>query len=181
MAIYTKKGDSGETSLYDASSAQRSRVSKNSIRIWAIGVVDELNSYLGVVVSYSSDSKLNKILKAVQRDLLNIGSILAGSNLRFFDSKTKKLEKIIDELEGNLPPLKNFILPGGSEVAAHLHYARSVARRMERAVVRLNERKQVKPQVLGYINRLSDLLFMLARRQNFEKGVKEEIWVGKKS
>src|SRR3989344_7153455 len=129
MVIYTKRGDKGETSLYDASSAQRKRVSKNSIRIWAIGSVDELNSYLGVVVSHSSDSKLNKILKGVQRDLLNIGSILAGSNLAFFDSKTKKLEKIIDELEGSLPLLKNFVLPGGTEVAAHVHYARCLARR----------------------------------------------------
>lgn len=179
MVIYTKKGDKGETGLYSAS-AEKIRVSKNSARIHAVGVVDELNSYLGVVISFSEDRKLNKILLDIQRDLLTIGSIIGGSGLRFFAGKAKKFEKIIDELDANLPPLKNFILPGGSQVAAKLHYARSVARRAERSIITLAEEVNVKPQILVYVNRLSDFLFMLARQQNFKEEVKEEIWIGKK-
>ncbi|OGM25693.1 ATP:cob(I)alamin adenosyltransferase [Candidatus Woesebacteria bacterium RIFCSPLOWO2_01_FULL_39_61] len=179
MVIYTKKGDKGETGLY-STSPQKIRVSKNSYRIHAVGAVDELNSYLGVVISYSEDRKLNKILLDIQRNLLTIGSILGGSKLRFITGKARKFEKIIDELEGSLPPLKNFILPGGSQVTAHLHYARSVARRMERVIVRLDEKNRIKPQILVYVNRLSDFLFMLARQQSFKEGVKEEIWIGKK-
>lgn len=180
MAIYTKRGDKGETSLYDKGSHQNIRVSKNSLRIRAIGGIDELNSFLGVAVADSSDSVLVKRIKEVQRNLLTVGSILAGSKLAFSKIKTKGLEKLLDELEGSLPVLKNFILPGGSPVAAHLHYARTLARRAERAVIALNKKEGVKPQVLTYLNRLSDALFMLARDVNFKEGTLEEVWRSKK-
>lgn len=167
MAIYTKRGDKGETSLYDSTSRQNIRVSKDSRRINAIGAIDELNSYLGMT---SAD------LKEIQRDLFTIGSILAGAKLRFGKAKTKKLEKTIDKLEGKLPVLKNFILPGGSRLAAHLQYARALTRRAERQVVALSEVDKIKPEVLIYLNRLSDYLFMLARKANFDAEVKEEVW-----
>ena len=134
MVIYTKRGDKGETSLYDEGSAQRMRVSKSSCNIAALGAIDELNSYLGVAVAITKDKSLSLSLRNVQKNLLTIGSILAGSKLRFSSVQTRKLEKLIDELEGNLPVLKNFILPGGSQVSAHLHYARALSRRVERAV-----------------------------------------------
>lgn len=179
MVIYTKKGDKGETGLY-SSTAEKIRVSKNSLRIHALGSIDELNSYLGVIVAHSEDKKLRKTLVGIQRDLLTIGSILGGSKLKFLGGKTRQFETIIDKLDAKLPPLKNFILPGGNQVASELHYARSVARRMERVIVSLNEEEKVKSLILVYINRLSDFLFMLARNENFQSGVREEIWVGKK-
>ncbi|MFV1916920.1 MAG: cob(I)yrinic acid a,c-diamide adenosyltransferase [Patescibacteria group bacterium] len=191
MAIYTKRGDKGKTSLYDKFSAQRERarhdsmssarrVSKSSLRIDVIGSVDELNSFLGIVISSSENPKLTYQLKEVQRNLLTIGSILAGSDLRFFKTKTKGLEKVIDEIEGKLPPLKNFILPGGSKLASQLQFARSLTRRVERSIVALGKEDTVKSEILLYLNRLSDYLFMLARDANYSTGLKEEVWVGKK-
>lgn len=176
MAIYTKKGDRGKTAIYDPKNSQRKRISKSSLRIKAIGSVDELNSYIGVVVSETTDKKLIGQLEELQGNLLRIGSILAGSDLRFFESKTKTLEKNIDELEGTLPVLKNFILPGGDRVAAKLHFARTLARKAERMVVAYSEEGEVKPQIFRYLNRLSDYLFMLARKVNSESGKKEQIW-----
>jgi len=176
MVIYTKRGDAGETSLYDVNSSQRKRVSKSSCSIAALGAIDELNSFLGICVSLSDDKWLKKALENIQGDLLTIGSIIAGSDLRFSVTKTKNLEKIIDELEGRLPVLKNFIIPGGGELAVHLHFARSLSRRVERAVVRLNKKKPVKLALLMYLNRLSDALFMLARNENYNNGVKDIIW-----
>ena len=180
MVIYTKRGDRGKTSLYDEASAQKERVTKDSLNIHAIGAVDELNSFLGITISFSENQKLNTQLKKVQRNIFTIGSILAGSKLRFFKTKTKRLEKEIDELEGDLPVLKNFVLPGGSRLAAHLQFARALARRAEREVVSLSVLEPVKPQILMYLNRLSDYLFMLARDANYKAGVKEEVWVGRK-
>lgn len=180
MAIYTKRGDKGETSLYVKSSTQGDRVTKDSLIIQTIGALDELNSYLGIVISSSEDPVLIDRLKEVQRNLFVIGSILAGSKLRFFKTRTRKLEKVIDELEGKLPVLRNFVLPGGSEVASHLQYARVLTRRAEREVVSLGERELVKPQILTYLNRLSDYLYMLARQVNYQEGIKEELWRGRK-
>lgn len=179
MAIYTKKGDRGKTSLYKKGLNQKKQVSKSKTIIHTLGSIDELNSYLGVITSQSEDANLNTTISNIQKDLFTIGSIIVGSNLRFSKSKTTKLEKIIDKLEGKLPTLRNFILPGGSKTAAHLQYARSLARKAERKVVTLNEDKKIKPQILTYFNRLSDLLFMLARQVNFKKGIKEEVWINK--
>ena len=121
-----------------------------------------------------------KIIDNIQRNLLTIGSITAGSELRFSFIQTKKLEKVIDDLEGKLPVLKNFVVPGGSFTAGLLQYSRSLARRAERRVVSLNRVERVKPQILTYLNRLSDALFMLAREANYKSGIRDEVWVGKK-
>jgi cob(I)alamin adenosyltransferase len=171
VAVYTRKGDGGETCLFG-----NKQTSKNSSIINAIGTIDELNSYLGVVVSFSENPELSGVLKEIQKDLLTIGSILSGSNLAFSKSKITNLEKIIDEIEKRLPLLKSFIIPGGSKIASHLHFARSLARRAEREVFALSQKEKVKPQILSYLNRLSDLLFMLAREANWKLGVEEEKW-----
>lgn len=177
MSIYTKKGDKGETGLFDK---EKGRVSKDSLRVEAIGSVDELNSFLGVCASLSESPETTSIIKEIQKDLLTIGSITAGSKLKFFKNKTTRFEKIIDEIEAKLPPLKNFIVPGGTNLASHLQYARSLSRRAERRMVALSKVEKVRPQVLTYLNRLSDTLFMLAREANFREGVKDELWVGGK-
>lgn len=174
MTIYTKRGDKGKTSLYLRS---QEKISKNSLSIRGVGAIDELNSYLGVVCSISENAEVVNDLKEVQKNLLRIGSILAGSRLRFFKTKTRNLERKIDKLEKKLPKLKKFIYPKGSHLATHLHYARALARRAEREVIALNK---VKPQIISYLNRLSDYLFMLARDANFRVGIKEETWVGGK-
>jgi len=173
MAIYTKKGDKGETSVFSGK-----HLSKSSIRIAAIGAVDETNSFLGIILS--EDPKLTQ-LKDIQRNLFALGSILAGAPLRFPKSRTKKLEKAIDRAEGSLPVLKNFILPGGGRVGAKLFFARTLARRAERALVSLNKKEPLKPEILVYLNRLSDYLFMLAREINYKSGIKEESWRGRKA
>lgn len=142
----------------------------------AIGAIDEVNSYLGIILSGTSRLKQ---LKDIQRNLFSIGSILAGAPLRFPKSKTKTLERQIDRIEGRLPVLKNFILPGGSGVGAKLFFARALARRAERALVKLDRKTPLKPEILVYINRLSDYLFMLAREVNHEEGIKEEAWRGR--
>ncbi|MBI4153378.1 cob(I)yrinic acid a,c-diamide adenosyltransferase [Candidatus Woesebacteria bacterium] len=172
MAIYTKVGDRGETSLFK----KLAPISKDSVRINAIGAVDEANSYLGVIISESTE--LKKPLNEIQKNLFVIGSILAGARLRFSKTKTKKLEIVIDRLEGNLPTLKNFILPGGGKIGAKLLFARALLRRAERAVVSLNSVEEVKPGIMVYLNRLSDYLFMIAREVNFKEGFKEEVWKG---
>jgi len=180
MVIYTKRGDKGETSLFDKDASQRTRVSKGDLKVEALGAIDELNSFLGIVISHTEDLSLQARLKEVQKDLLTIGSITAGSKLSFSENKTKKLEGIIDELEGKLPVLKNFVLPGGTKTTSFLQYARALARRSERRMVVLSESEKVKPQILTYLNRLSDYLFMLAREANFKAGIKEEVWIGKR-
>lgn len=176
VAIYTKRGDKGETALYDPLARSNIRIPKNSPRIAAIGAVDEFNSLLGIVISGSKDRNLNEHLKKVQNDLFNIGAILAGAKLSFGAAKAKKLEKVIDILEGKLPVLKGFILPGGGEVAARLFFARALVRRAERGIIALNRAEPVRPEILVYINRLSDYLFMLAREQNSKAKIKEESW-----
>lgn len=180
MAIYTKRGDKGETSVYDEGSAQRTRVSKDSLRVEALGAIDELNSFLGVCASFSENPSLTKILKEIQANLLTIGSITAGSNLKFSKAKTNRLEKLIDDLEGKLPVLANFVVPGGTKLASHLQYARALVRRTERRVVALSKEQKINPAILKYLNRLSDSLFMLAREANNNAGVMDEVWIGKK-
>lgn len=181
MAIYTKRGDKGETSLYDIENRQNKRVSKYSTKINTIGLIDELNSYIGICVSYSKEKQFKKFLINIQKDLLTIGSILAGSKLVFSKTKTRKLENIIDDIEGRLPALNNFVIPGGSTLSSHLQYARSLSRKAERNVVALSQEESIKPQILMFLNRLSDFLFMLSRQENHNSGVKEEIWIGKKT
>ena len=177
MAIYTKKGDRGKTSVLES----KERIPKDSLKINAIGAVDELNSYLGVVLTVCQNPAITTTIKQIQNDLFRIGSILAGSRLDFSQSKTKSLEKSIDHLEGKLPVLKNFLYSRGSSLSSHLQYSRTLARKAERQVVALNEGGfYIRPSILSYLNRLSDALFMLAREANYNLGIKEEIWKAKK-
>jgi cob(I)alamin adenosyltransferase len=180
MVIYTKRGDKGETSRYDSASTQKIRIRKDSLIVEVLGAIDELNSFLGVAKAGTKDKSLSFSIGEIQRNLLTIGSITGGSNLRFSSIQTKKLEALIDKLEGTLPVLKNFIVPGGSLTAAELQYARALSRRVERRMVALSKETLIKPQILQYLNRLSDVMFMLARKANHDVGVKDEVWVRRK-
>lgn len=176
MAIYTKKGDKGKTSVFKNPGK---KISKNSVLTSAIGTVDELDSFLGVAVSISENQEVKRQIKEVQNNLLRIGSILAGSPLKFTEKETTKLEKSIDEMDKILPKLRNFIVPGGTKLSAHLHFARCLTRRCEREVVRVDESTKISPNILKYLNRLSDYFFVLARFVNFKNNVAEEIWLGR--
>ncbi len=180
MAIYTKTGDKGATKVFDKKSGQLTQVRKDSCHIRTIGSIDELNSFLGVVKSFSNDVKLQKRVEEIQANLFVINSILAGSKLRFSKTKTKKLEREIDKWEGSLPVQKNFIFYGGSKESSLLFYARALTRRVERSLVSFAKKEKVPESVKTYINRLSDYLFMLGRSINFERRVKESYWKIKK-
>ncbi len=170
--VYTRKGDKGETGLVDGT-----RVSKASLRVEAYGEVDELNSLLGLVRTKLKDEEVDTLLSMIQNDLFIMGADLA-SPLTVTSPRIEKkfvdlLEKSIDRYLKKLEPLKEFILPGGCESAALLHLARTVARRAERRVVKLAMEIEINPLVVAYLNRLSDLLFVLAREVNRRVGVKE--------
>ncbi len=181
MPIYTKKGDKGVTRVLQTDSETGLKeISKDSLQVSTIGNIDELDSYIGVCISTSESRKLSEFLKKIQRNLLTIGSTLAGSKLKFSYKNTEELEEEIDNIDKKLPRLSNFILPGGSKTSAHLQYARTLARRAERSVVSFSKIEEVDPNILTYMNRLSDCLFMLSRYQNFLKKNEEEIWVGRK-
>lgn len=177
--IYTKSGDKGETGLLASK-----RVLKNDARIEAIGEVDELNASLGVLLALRQAQgdieKTQGILTQVQNDTFVIGAQLADaegkSQKGIQESHVHFLENEIDILEKKLSPLTNFILPGGTPFAAHAHLARAVCRRAERRIVALAQTSPISSQVIIYLNRLSDLLFMLARNELHEKNVPEKIW-----
>jgi cob(I)alamin adenosyltransferase len=179
VKIYTKTGDSGETALLGGK-----RVSKADPRVAAYGEVDELNAWLGLVRSIGSDAGLAAMLERIQRDLFAIGARLAdpGSKVANRVAKTavtgddvKRLEDWIDLLESEVPVLRRFILAGGSRAGASLHVARTICRRAERAVVGLGT-EHVEPEILVYLNRLSDLLFVMARVANRRDGAPEFEW-----
>jgi cob(I)alamin adenosyltransferase len=183
MKIYTKTGDKGETGLFGGE-----RVPKDALRIEAYGAVDELNSLIGVIRSLRPKKKIDVVLKTIQQDLFILGADLAAPNhSKFFSipritlSASSSLEKVIDAFEVSLAPLKAFILPGGTVVASHLHLARTVCRRAERSVVRLSHSENVADDVIVYLNRLSDLLFVLARYANRLEKKKEVQWVNPSS
>lgn len=177
MKIYTKKGDQGQTSLFGGD-----RVTKSSSRIEAYGTTDELNSIIGVAASYSLSSKGQKYVERIQNDLFVLGSDLATPSHykerieRLGEDSIVFLEHSIDEMEQELTPLKNFILPGGSPQGAALHYARTVCRRAERAVVTCNETEEISELTLKYLNRLSDFLFVMARYENKQAEIEETVW-----
>jgi cob(I)alamin adenosyltransferase len=175
MKIYTKTGDLGKTSLYGGK-----RVLKNDIRVETYGTIDELNSLVGIAVLKNKDERIRNFLISVQKDLFIIGSFLAGSNveLDILSLRIGEMEKLIDSLDGKLPKLGNFILPGGMEGAAFLFLLRAVTRRAERNVVMLSIEEMVVNSVIVYLNRLSDLLFVFARYVNYKAGNKETIWKG---
>lgn len=172
MHIYTKTGDKGTTGLFGGA-----RVAKNDPRIEAYGTVDELNSFLGLARASWPFSPLDAQLGMVQSDLFDLGAHLAAPGSDRFPgadpSRVAELESAIDAMESELAPLRNFILPGGSAAAAHLHVARSVCRRAERLVVALSEESSV-----VYLNRLSDYLFVAARYANLKSGVDDVVWTG---
>jgi len=175
--IYTRTGDKGETGLLG-----NVRVSKDSLRVSAYGEVDELNSVLGLVRSSSQNTEINTLLEGLQRDLFTMGADLASPTKegRNVQQVTKdmimELEKTIDILQGKLPPLSAFILPGGGETGALLHLSRCVARRAERSLVTLSRKENVNENMIPYINRLSDLLFVMARFANHQDGKREMEW-----
>ncbi len=180
--IYTKTGDKGTTALYGGD-----KVSKNHPRLKAYGTIDELNSYLGLAISFGKNDKLNNILSALQNDLFDLGGDLATPTEkkklkinRIDDSYINVLEKIIDEIDSLLPELKVFILPGGSVVASHLQVARTICRRAERETVELSESFDINEKVVVYLNRLSDLLFVLARYANLTENISEPVWEPRK-
>lgn len=177
MKIYTRGGDRGETSLLGGG-----RVRKDNERIAAYGTVDELNSVIGVVRTALTDERIDAELNAIQRDLFDIGAQLASPGLaeRFPGVamlRVAALETKIDEMEATLAPLTNFILPGGSAAAAHLHVARTVCRRAERLVVALGDASEETETTITYLNRLSDWLFVAARYANHLAGVPDTPWV----
>jgi cob(I)alamin adenosyltransferase len=181
MKIYTRTGDEGETALFGGG-----RVPKSHIRVEAYGAVDELNAALGMAVAVVADGEIGTHLNLVQQDLFNLGSSLATPGAENGTARPTTpplpLERIvemegwIDEATGEMPPLKAFILPGGSQGAAALHLARTVCRRAERAVVRLSHEEGVDPGVLRYLNRLSDLLFAYARLENHRGDIPDVLW-----
>ena len=179
MKIYTKTGDSGETSLFD-----QTRVLKSDARVDAYGEVDELNACLGLARSAGVDDELAAAIADLQKDLFALGARLADPSAKIAARVTKatitethieRLEHTIDRLEGELPPLQRFILPGGSLAGAALHLARTVCRRAERRVVALGA-GEVDRLVLVYLNRLSDLLFVMARAVNHRSRAPETEW-----
>ncbi|MFO0821682.1 MAG: cob(I)yrinic acid a,c-diamide adenosyltransferase [Gemmataceae bacterium] len=178
--IYTKSGDQGDTGLGDGT-----RVPKDHARVAAYGEVDELNAVLGLVVANCPDSPDAAFLRSIQNDLFDVGADLCvpptvneepGKGLRVTVAQAERLEKAIDCLNEKLEPLRSFILPGGTQAAAFLHLARTVCRRAERAVVTLMRNEPVNSQVLIYLNRLSDYLFVLARVTN-DDGRGDVLWV----
>ncbi|CAN5872803.1 cob(I)yrinic acid a,c-diamide adenosyltransferase [soil metagenome] len=181
MKIYTKTGDAGETGLFGGG-----RVPKDDIRVEAYGDVDELNAVIGMARGIEPMPRIDDVLLPIQRDLFAIGAILATPDrdkmalhlekARIDDGRIAELERAIDEGEAELEPLRAFILPGGSPKAAALHVARTVCRRAERHVVRLQHEVDLPPLGVIYLNRLSDLLFTLARVANVRVGMGEVIW-----
>ncbi|HEY5604188.1 MAG TPA: cob(I)yrinic acid a,c-diamide adenosyltransferase [Gammaproteobacteria bacterium] len=170
--IYTRTGDKGTTGLSDGS-----RVPKDHARIAAIGDVDELNSAVGIVLTQALDDAIRRILTNVQHHLFNLGGELSLPGYQLIKPEhVTYLENQLDSLNAHLAPLKDFILPGGNLAAAFTHQARSVCRRAERSVVLLHNREAVSANVLQYLNRLSDFLFVLARHINRQSGQPDILW-----
>ena len=178
MKVYTRKGDTGETSLIGGT-----RVKKYNLRIEAYGTVDELNSFIGLIRDTAEASDQDALLTDIQTRLFTIGTELASDpensrmkvpELQPADIET--LEKAIDKMDEQLEPLKNFILPGGDLAASYCHVARCVCRRAERRVIELNEQAAVDPKIMKYLNRLSDYLFVVARYFTRQHGGVETLW-----
>lgn len=179
MKIYTKTGDDGTTGLFNGE-----RVSKYNLRVEAYGTVDELNSIIGLSRTVCDNDTLSDTLKNISNMLFNLGSDLATpynpppkfAVIRLNPENITFLENLIDEYTDELPPLRNFILPGGSLCSAYLHHARTVCRRAERLIVRLSETDEIGNNVVIFINRLSDYLFTAARMANHLENVKDVEW-----
>ena len=179
MKIYTRTGDAGDTGLLGGV-----RVSKGALRVDAYGEVDELNASLGTAAANVSNAEIGSVLEQIQRDLFSVGALLANptgtgkknEKISLDPEVVQRMEETIDRFDSRLPDLKQFILPGGSPGGALLHQARAVCRRAERRVVGLAASEPVAESVIPYLNRLSDLLFVLARFENQGSGVEEKPW-----
>lgn len=180
MKIYTKKGDKGDTSLFGGK-----KLPKDAIRIEAYGTVDELNSFLGLAEIEVKDKSVKKVIRELQNQLFTVGSDLATpidlieKNFiipRVTEDFIVNSEKLIDKYSDLTPELKNFILPGGTKGASLLHISRSVCRRAERRVVSLIQQEQINRNIIIFLNRISDLLFVLARYENFSSGKNDINW-----
>lgn len=170
--IYTKTGDDGSTGLGDGS-----RVAKDSVRVGAYGTVDEANSTIGLVLASDVPDGIRALLTAVQHQLFDLGGELCiPGHAAIFDADIERLEHHLDAYNDDLPALKDFILPGGGEAAARCHIARTVVRRAERETVALSRLETVRPEAVRYLNRLSDLLFVLARVLARASGHGEVLW-----
>ena len=182
--IYTKTGDKGETSLYGGT-----RVSKAAARVESYGTLDELNAFIGLAKAEISDEKVLSQLQKIQFDLFTVGSEAATPTDKMFlangksrldllisEEEIMELERWMDNFDAELEPLQFFILPSGGKAAASVHVCRTVCRRAERAMVYLNETEEVRPELIKYLNRLSDYLFILARYISKISGEKEEYW-----
>lgn len=175
--IVTRTGDDGNTGMADGS-----RRAKNDIRVHCLGEIDELNAGIGVVLSLLEDAPMQQVLFSIQHDLFDIGAELCqpGKTL-IVEAYVDGLEDSAEQFNKNLPALEEFILPGGSPAVAQLQLVRSVCRRVERSLVTLNQDEKINPQTCRYINRLSDLLFILARAQSLQEGGGEVYWNSKYS
>jgi len=175
MPIYTRTGDTGTTSLFGGK-----RVLKCEQLVKVYGSIDELNSWVGLIASQLTVPDVQQFLFQIQSDLFTIGSTLAGwkGDLGELNDRVKEMEARIDAMEKELPPLKNFILPGGSVLGAYTHITRGICRKVERQAVALAQKEPVDSLIIKYLNRLSDLLFMLARFINKQANQPEVIWSG---
>ncbi len=179
VKVYTKTGDDGTTGLVGGN-----RVKKYDLRLECYGTVDELNSCIGVIRSYNISEDIKEVLIQIQNKLFNIGSRLASdekgesftANLSIKKADIEFLEGSIDGFEDGLPGLTSFILPGGELSAAQCHMARTICRRAERRIVEFSEQNEVQQEIVEYMNRLSDLFFVLARKLSYENGIKETEW-----
>ncbi len=176
MKIYTKTGDDGNTGLQG-----NFRIAKSHPRIISVGTIDEANAALGVILTRSMDEDIAEILTEIQNDLFLVGADLSNPNLN--DGKNRvgldmvgKLERCIDKFEPDLRPLTNFILPGGDIVAAQLHHARALIRRAETLVVQLSQKNEINSNCIKYLNRLSDLIFVMSRLVNKRRGREDILW-----
>ena len=178
MKIYTRKGDSGQTSLIDGD-----MVNKHNLSVDAYGTIDELNSFLGLLKDYIKDDKIKDILNNIQIKLFSIGSILASGKNQNISEKVKiekkdveYIELEIDRLNKDLPELKNFVIPGGHKTSSYSHVCRSICRRAERKISELNNKSSVDSNILAYVNRLSDFFFVLSRFLKHSDNVSESHW-----
>ena len=170
--IYTRTGDDGTTGLGDGT-----RVAKDSARVNAYGTVDELNSAIGIVLAQTLPERIREVLTQAQHDLFDLGGELCIPGMAMVDdADVTRLESMLDAFNETLPPLKDFILPGGGMPAAHCHLARTICRRAEREVITLSRSEDVRGEAIRYLNRLSDLLFVLARVLARESGHGEVLW-----
>ena len=178
MKIYSKKGDRGKTSLISGKI-----VDKHNLSVDAYGTVDELNSFIGLLKDYVEDKKIKEVLHNIQLKLFSVGSILASGGDNNFSEKvsikkkdTEDIESYIDNINNQLPELKNFIIPGGHKISSYCHVCRSICRRAERRISELNNLYKINPYILSYLNRLSDFFFVLSRHIKHSDNIEETCW-----